>query len=144
MSEKKTTHIKIVSAEKEIFSGVAEMVFATGILGELGIAPGHSPLLTLLKPGLVRVKKTDTEEEVFYVSGGILEVQPTIVTVLADTADRAEDIDEAEAQEAKESAARHLATQKGEVDYATVARQLAEASARLHAIASLRKKLKHK
>lgn len=144
MSEKKTIRVNIVSAEREIFSGTVNMVFATGILGELGIAPGHAPLLTLLKPGLVRVQKADADEEIFYVSGGILEVQPNSVSILSDTATRAEDIDEAQANDAKEAAARHLAEHKSNVDYATVARELAEATAQLHAIASLRKHLKHK
>ena len=95
-----TIHVDIVSAEAEIYSGQAEMVFAPALMGEVGIAPGHTPLLTRLKPGEVRLKLADGSEEAFYVSGGILEVQPRMVTVLSDTAVRAHDIDEAAALEA--------------------------------------------
>jgi len=103
-----TVQVDIVSAEIEIFSGPVEMVFAPAVMGEVGILPGHAPLLTHLKPGEVRVRKTDGEEECFYVSGGILEVQPHIVTVLSDTALRAKDIDEAAATEAKQRAEQAL------------------------------------
>ena len=99
-----TIHVDIVSAEKEIFSGPAEMVFASAVMGEVGILPRHAPLLTQLRPGQVRIKTPSGEEEFFYVSGGMLEVQPHVVTVLADTAERAKDLDEAAAQQAKERA----------------------------------------
>ncbi len=97
-----TVHVDIVSAEREIFSGQAEMVFAPAILGEVGIAPGHTPLLTRLGPGEVRLKLPDDEQSAFYVSGGMLEVQPRVVTILSDTAERAEDLDEAAVLKAKE------------------------------------------
>ena len=96
-----TVHCDIVSAERQLFSGLVEIVVASGVEGDLGIMPGHAPLLTRLKPGPVRVKKQNGEEEVFYVSGGFLEVQPKLVTVLADTAERAENMDAAEAERAK-------------------------------------------
>ena len=99
-----SVHVDIVSAETEIFSGLAEMVVATGSLGELGIAPGHAPLLSELRPGQVRVIKQGGEEELYYISGGMLEVQPHFITILADTAIRADDLDEAAALEAKEKA----------------------------------------
>ena len=103
-------HIDIVSAEEEIYSGEASMVFAPGEMGELGIAPQHTPLMTRLKPGAVRVQTEGAEELSFYVSGGMLEVQPHVVTVLADTARRAADIDEAAAMQAKERAEQHCRT----------------------------------
>ena len=108
--------VDIVSAEGEIFSGEAEMVFAPGQLGEIGIAPRHAPLLTDLKPGEVRVQPPEGEERVFYVSGGILEVQPQRVTVLANSALRAEDLDEAAAFEAREKAREALEGRHGEID----------------------------
>ena len=104
-----TTHLDIVSAEKEIFSGVVEMVVASGELGEIGINPGHAPLLTVLKPGEIRVTLQGGSEEVYYVSGGMLEVQPYYVTVLADTAERAENLDEAAALAAKARAEEMIA-----------------------------------
>ncbi|WP_260293378.1 F0F1 ATP synthase subunit epsilon [Sedimenticola hydrogenitrophicus] len=133
-----TIHIDIVSAEGAIHSGHAEMVYAPGVMGELGIAPRHTPLVTHLKPGDVRV---DTGKEMlhFYVSGGILEVQPHVVTVLADTAIRATDLDEAAAIEAKRKAEEALAGQKEAFEYAKAQAELAEAVAQLRAIEKLRK-----
>ncbi|MGA9855151.1 MAG: F0F1 ATP synthase subunit epsilon [Gammaproteobacteria bacterium] len=135
-----TLHVDIVSAEHEIFSGRAQMVFAPAEMGELGITPRHAPLLTRLKPGSVRVK-TDTDEQVFYVSGGILEIQPHGVTVLSDTALRARDIDEAAALEAKRRAEEALASQAAEVDIVRAQAELAEALARLRTLEHIRKKL---
>ena len=120
-----TIHCDIVSAEEEIFSGLAEIVIASGALGDLGISYGHAPLLTSLEPGPIRVKKQDGEEEVYYVSGGYLEVQPGIISILADTAIRADDIDEAAALEAQKEAEQALANQSGEFDYGRAASQLA-------------------
>ncbi|TPW15581.1 MAG: F-type H+-transporting ATPase subunit epsilon [Halothiobacillaceae bacterium] len=134
-----TMHVDIVSAETQIFSGVAEMVFAPGAMGELGILPRHTPLLTHLKPGEVRVK-TAEGEETFYVSGGILEIQPHVVTVLSDTALRAKDIDEAAALEAKQRAENALKDKTSEFEYAQAERELAEAVAQLQAIKKLRSK----
>ena len=135
-----TLHVDIVSAEKSIFSGTAEMVFAPAIMGEVGILPRHAPLLTRLKPGEVRVKLPGGEEEFFYVSGGILEIQPHVVTVLADMASRARDLDEAAALEAKQRAEEALKNQKGEIDYARAQAELAEAVAQLSALKRLKKK----
>jgi len=135
-----TLHVDIVSAEKSIFSGIAEMVFAPAIMGEVGIMPRHAPLLTRLKPGEVRVKLPGGEEEFFYVSGGILEIQPHVVTVLADTAARAHDLDEAAAQEAKLRAEEALKDQKSEINYARAQAELAEAVAQLNALKRLKKK----
>ncbi len=134
-----TMHCDIVSAEKEIFSGRVAMVSATGSIGELGIMPGHAPLLTGIAPGPVRLKKEDGEEEVFFASGGFLEVQPGIVTVLADTAARAEDLDEAAAQAAKEDAERMLTEQAGEIDFSAAAAAMAEALAQQRTLEELRK-----
>lgn len=135
-----TLHVDIVSAEKSIFSGTAEMVFAPAVMGEVGILPRHAPLITHLRPGEVRVKLPGGEEEFFYVSGGILEVQPQVVTVLADTAARAHDIDEAAAQEAKQRAEEALKDQKSEINYARAQLELAEAIAQLNALKRLKKK----
>jgi len=132
-------HVDIVSAEREIFSGEAELVFAPAEMGELGITPRHAPLLTRLKPGTVRVQ-AGGEESVFYVSGGILEIQPHMVTVLSDTAQRAKDIDEAAAQEAKRRAEETLAKQSDDIDVARAQAELLEAVARLRAIEQVRKK----
>ena len=131
-------HVDIVSAEGEIYSGTAEMVFASAIEGDVGIAPRHAPLLTRLRPGEVRVRDENQNEEFFYVSGGILEVQPHIVTVLADTAERAKDIDEAEAQEATRRAEERLQQTESDIDYARAQAELAEAAARLRAVQKLR------
>lgn len=136
-----TMHVDVVSAEAEIFSGPANMLFAPGVMGELGILPRHAPLLTRIKPGEVRIITPDNEEQFFYVSGGMLEIQPQAVTVLADTALRAKDIDEAAALAAKERAEKILADNKGEVDYASAEAELAEAMAQLQAIQRLKKKL---
>ena len=136
-----TLHVDIVSAEAEIFSGTAEMVFAPAEMGEVGIAPRHAPLLTRLKAGEVRIKN-GTDEQFFYVSGGMLEVQPHVVTVLADTALRAKDIDEAKAMEAKQRAEQALSDRKSDFDYAKAQAELAEAVAQLRTLQNLRKKLK--
>ena len=135
-----TIHVDIVSAETEIFSGPAEMVFAPGEMGELGIAPRHTPLLTRLKPGEVRVKQAQGEDLFFFVSGGMLEVQPHVVTVLADTALRAKDIDEAAAIAAKDRAEQALRDKKGDMDYARAQAELAESIAQLRTLEKLRKK----
>lgn len=137
-----TIHVDIVSAEEEIYSGLAEMVFAPASEGELGIAPRHTPLLTKLKPGEVRVKVSDQEELNFFVSGGMLEVQPHLVTVLADTAIRAKDLDEAAALEAKRRAEELMADKDGNIDYSKAQGELAEAMAQLSAIYKLRKNVK--
>ncbi|CAB1277627.1 F0F1 ATP synthase subunit epsilon [Candidatus Nitrosacidococcus tergens] len=134
-------HIDIVSAEQEIFSGTATMVIAPAEMGEVGIMPQHTPMLTRLKPGSVRVQKEDGKEESFYVSGGLLEVQPHVITILADTAQRADDIDEAAALEAKERAEDTLKNQKDKIDYARAQAELAEAIAQIRTIENLRKKL---
>jgi F-type H+-transporting ATPase subunit epsilon len=135
-----TVHVDIVSAEKEIFSGTAEMVFAPAELGEVGITPRHAPFITRLKPGEVRVKVSESESYPFYVSGGMLEVQPHLVTVLADTAIRAKDIDEAAAIEAKARAEEALSDKSGKIDYATAQAQLAEAIMQLRTLDRLRKR----
>jgi F-type H+-transporting ATPase subunit epsilon len=133
-----TIHVDIVSAETEIFSGPAEMVFAPAIMGEVGIMPRHAPLLTQLKPGEVRLKLPGGDEEFFYVSGGMLEVQPHVVTVLTDTAMRAKDVDEAAALEAKQHAEQALQDRTSEFEYAKAQAELAEAVAQLQAIQKLR------
>jgi F-type H+-transporting ATPase subunit epsilon len=138
-----TIRCDIVSAEEEIFRGEATMVIATGEMGELGIAPRHAPLITRLKPGQVRVMREDGEELFFYVSGGILEVQPTVVTVLTDTAIRARDLDEAAARNAKEQAERALADRSDALEVAQAQAQLAQALAQLMALERLRRPLKH-
>ena len=135
-----TMHCDIVSAETEIFSGLVTMVVATGTLGELGILPGHAPLLTGIRPGPVRLKKDDGSEEVFFASGGFLEVQPGTVTVLAVTALRAGDVDAAAATAAKEAAERALQDRHAEFDFSVAASQLAEASARLRTLEELKKR----
>jgi len=138
-----TIRCDIVSAEEEIFHGVVTMVVATGQMGELGIAPRHAPLITRLKPGQVRVVLESGEEQSFYVSGGILEVQPQVVTVLADTAIRAKDLDEAAVKAAKEEAERALANRGETQDLAAAQQALMEATAQLQALERLRKNLKH-
>jgi len=132
--------VEIVSAEKEIFSGEVYMVFAPAVLGEVGIAPGHAPLVTRLAPGEVRVKHLDGREAGFYVSGGMLEVQPTVVTVLSDTAVRAEDLDEAAVLKAKEEAERQFHDREAKIDYAAAQAQLAETVAQLQTIQRLRRR----
>ena len=138
----KTIRCDIVSAHEEIYSGDAVMIFATGVVGELGISPRHAPLITQLKPGPVRVLQPDGEELFFFVGGGILEVQPHIVTVLADTAVRADDLDEAAAVRAKEEAERELQDRTGEMEVAEAQAKLADAIAQLQALERLRKRLK--
>lgn len=138
----KTLRVEIVSAEEEIYAGEATMVSASAQLGEVGIAPGHTPFITRIKPGEVRVKTAGDDDELdIYVSGGILEVQPYVVTILADTALRIADIDEAAAEKAKQEAEALLADAKpgGEVDFAAVQLQLAEASAQLQLVKKLRR-----
>lgn len=136
-----TLHLDIVSVEKELYSGRAEVIIATGSDGELGIYPGHTPLLTSLKPGIVRALLQHGKEEVIYISGGMLEVQPTVVTVLADTAARAVDLDEAAALEAKERAEKLLESKLADFEYSKAIAELAEAAAQLRAIRQLKKKL---
>lgn len=137
-----TIHCDIVSAEEEIFSGLAEMVVAHGSLGDLGISYGHAPLLTSLEPGPVRVIKDGGEEDVYYVSGGYLEVQRGSISILADTAVRAGDLDEASALEAAKAAEHAMHNQSGELDYSRAAAQLAAASAQLRTLQQIRKNLK--
>ena len=132
------THLDIVSAEKAIWSGQATMIFAPGEMGELGIAPRHTPLLTRLKPGEVRVRNQQGEDESFFISGGILEVQPHVVTILADTAVRAGDIDEAAAIEAQQRAADSMANRHSEMDFARAKVELAEAAAMVETIKKIR------
>ena len=138
-----TIRVDIVSAEAEIFSGDATMVVATGELGELGITPRHAPLITRLKPGHVDVLQANGERLQFYVSGGILEVQPQVVTVLADTAVRAADLDETAAQRAKKEAEDALANRSDAIEIFEAQAKLAEAMAQLQALERLRKNLKH-
>lgn len=135
-----TIQCDIVSAEREIFSGIVEMVIATGSLGDIGVAYGHAPLLTGINPGPVRLIKQGGTEEVFFVSGGYLEVQPYHVTVLADTALRADDMDEAAALEAQELAQKQLAEQAKEIDFQRAQIQLAEAAAQLRTLQAIKKK----
>jgi len=137
-----TIHVDIVSAEALLHSGVATMVFAPAVMGEVGIVPRHSPFLSRLTPGEVRIRTQNSEDEIFYVSGGILEVQPHVVTILADTAARAKDLDEARALEARERALQLIKDRKSDIDYARVHAELLEAIAQLKTIQSLRKKLK--
>lgn len=138
-----TIRVDIVSAEEEIFQGDVSMLIATGEMGELGITPRHAPLITRLKPGQVRVILPNGEEQSFYVSGGILEVQPQVITVLTDTAIRAKDLDEEAARAAKEEAERALANRSSAIDVAEAQNQLAQAMAQLQALERLRKNLKH-
>ncbi|MFT5116725.1 MAG: F-type H+-transporting ATPase subunit epsilon [Kiritimatiellia bacterium] len=136
-----TVHCDIVSAEKQIFSGLVELVVAAGSEGDLGISYGHAPLLSGLQPGPIRLMMQSGEEQVFYISGGYVEVQPHGVTVLADTALRAEDMDEAAAIQAKEEAERSIVNQGAEFDYSKAAIRLAEASAQLRTLQAIRKKM---
>ncbi|MBW7861304.1 MAG: F0F1 ATP synthase subunit epsilon [Rhodocyclaceae bacterium] len=136
-----TVHVDVVSAEEQIFSGLAEFVALPGEAGELGILPGHMPLLTRIRPGAVRVKVPNQDaEELVFVAGGILEVQPGLVTVLADTAIRGADLDEAKALEAKRLAEEALHNQSSKIDYAKAQAELAEAIAQIAAIQKLRKR----
>ena len=134
-----TIHVDIVSAEEQIFSGEAEMVYAPAVMGEVGIAPRHTPLISPLKPGEVRLDMGGGKEEFFFISGGILEVQPHVVTVLSDTAIRADDLDEAAAIEAKKRAEDALADQQGDLDVAKAKAELLAAAAQIAAIKKLRK-----
>ncbi|KAB2319793.1 F0F1 ATP synthase subunit epsilon [Betaproteobacteria bacterium SCN1] len=135
-----TLHVDIVSAEKSLYSGTAEVVIAPGERGELGIYPRHTPLLTTLKPGSVRIKvPNQVEEELVYVSGGILEVQPHVVTILSDTAIRGADLDEAKALEAMRAAEEAMKDKAASIDYAQAQAELAQAVAQLAAIKKLRK-----
>ena len=139
-----TIHVDVVSAETSLFSGLAEVVIAPGEMGELGIYPRHAPLLTRIKPGSVRIKLPDQDkEELIYVSGGMLEVQPNVVTILADTAIRGADLDEARALEAKRAAEEAMKNRTANMDYAKAQAELAEAIAQLHAIQKLRKQAGH-
>ncbi|MDA7771588.1 F0F1 ATP synthase subunit epsilon [Pseudomonadales bacterium] len=129
-----TVHCSIVSAEREIFNGLVEMVVASGTIGELGIFPGHTPLISGVKPGPVRLRLEGGDEEVFFASGGYIEVQPTAITILADTAVRADDIDEAAAVEAQKKAEQELADNKSSIDFSRVSADLAEQAAMLRTI----------
>ena len=135
-----TLHVDIVSAEAEIFSGTATMVFAPAEMGEVGIVPRHAPLLSRLKPGEVRVQTQEGEELSFFVSGGMLEIQPHVVTILSDTAIRADDLDEAQALEAKDRAEKLLADRSADIDYARAQSELAQSMAQLAAIKKLRER----
>jgi len=135
-----TIRVDIVSAEQELYSGLAEMVFAPAEMGEIGIAPRHAPLITKLKAGEVRVKVSDTETLDYYVSGGLLEVQPHVVTVLADTAIRARDLDEAAALQAKARAEEMLSDKSGKYDLAKAQADLAQAIIQLRTLDRLRKR----
>ncbi len=135
-----TLHVDIVSAEAEIFSGTATMVFAPAEMGEVGVAPRHAPLVTRMKPGEVRVQTQEGKELSFFVSGGLLEVQPHIITVLADTAIRADHLDEAQAQEAKARAEKMLSDRSADIDYAKAQAELAQSIAQLAAIKKLRER----
>ena len=135
-----TVHVDVVSAEEQIFSGLAEFVVVPGEMGELGIYPRHTALLTRIKPGAVRIKRPDQEqEELVYVSGGMLEIQPSVITVLADTAIRGADLDEARALEARQAAEEAMQNRTSDIDYAAAQAELAEAIAQLRAIQQLRK-----
>lgn len=136
-----TVHVDVVSAEESIFSGLAEFVVLPGQAGELGILPGHMPLMTTIKPGAVRLKlPQQDQEELIFVAGGVLEVQPGLVTVLADTAIRGKDLDEAKAMDAKRKAEEAMSDRSAELDYARAQAELAEAVAQLSAIQKLRRK----
>ena len=134
-----TVHLDVVSAEQKLFSGLVETLQVTGSEGDLGIYPGHAPLLTEIKPGMARVVKQHGVEEYFYIAGGVLEVQPHHVSVMADVAQRAEDLDEASAEQAKKDAEQQLANAGADFEYAQAATELAEAVAQLRVIQQLRK-----
>jgi len=139
-----TVHVDVVSAEESIFSGLVEMVVVPGEMGELGIYPRHAPLLTRIKPGSVRLKLPDQSEfMLIYVSGGMLEVQPSVVTILADTAIRGADLDEARSLEAKRVAEEAMKNRASDIDYATAQAELSEALAQLQAIQKMRKQQPH-
>jgi F-type H+-transporting ATPase subunit epsilon len=143
MTQSRALELKIVSAESEIFSGKAQRVFASGILGELEVSPGHAPLLTGLLPGPIRFKDINGKDEVVYVTGGILEIQPDVVTILADTVVRARDMNEAEAVKAKQQAERMLKDNKASVDYAQARAELARAAGLLRAIREAKREAQH-
>lgn len=135
-----TVHIDVVSAEASIFSGEAEFVVVPAVAGEVGIYPNHAPMITTIKPGALRIKLADTAEEtVIYLSGGMLEVQPGVITVLADTAIRGADLDKAKALAAKEAAEEAMRNRTSDIDYAKAQAELAEAVAQIQAIERLRK-----
>jgi len=134
-----TMHVDIVSAEEEIYSGTVEMLFAPTANGEVGIMPRHTQLIARMKPGEVRIRMGD-DEQIFYVSGGVLEVQPNVVTILADTATRAKDLDEAQALEAKKRAESAMQNKKADMDYARAQAELIEAVAQLRTIQKIRQK----
>ncbi|HCI54055.1 MAG TPA: F0F1 ATP synthase subunit epsilon [Gallionella sp.] len=137
-----TVHVDVVSAEELIFSGLAEIVIVPGEMGELGIYPRHTPLLTRIKPGSVRIRRPDqAEEELIYVSGGMLEVQPDVVTILSDTAIRGKDLDESRALEAKQAAEETMKNRTSDLDYAQAESELAQAIAQLHMIHQIRKQV---
>lgn len=138
-----TIHVDVVSAEESLFSGLAEVVVVPGAMGELGIYPRHAPLLTNIKPGSVRIKLPNQGEELIYVSGGMLEVQPNLVTILADTAIRGGDLDEARALEAKRAAEEAMRNRVSDIDYAQAQAELIEAVAQLRAIQQIRKQVPH-
>lgn len=138
-----TIHVDVVSAEESLFSGLAEVVVVPGAMGELGIYPRHAPLLTHIKPGSVRIKLPNEGEQLIYVSGGMLEVQPSVVTILADTAIRGADLDEARALEAKRAAEEAMKNRVSDIDYAQAQAELIEAVAQLRAIQQLRKQVPH-
>ena len=135
-----TIHVDVVSAEESIFSGLAEFVVLPGEAGELGIMPGHMPLMTRIKPGAVRIKRQDGSEELIFVASGLLEVQPGLITVLADTAIRGHDLDEARALESRKAAQEAMANRASTMDYGRAQAELAEAAAQLAAIDRLRKR----
>lgn len=137
-----TTQLDIVSAEKEIFSGLVEMVVASAELGEIGIIPGHAPLLTLLKPGEIRLTLPGGAKELFYVSGGMLEVQPHHVTILADAVERADDINEAAALAAKARAEEAIANKKSDIDYSLASAELTRALTQIRVLQKVRKNLR--
>lgn len=138
--KQKTMRLDIVSAERLLFSGDVLQLEVSGEMGDLGVCPGHTPLLTSIKPGNVCVVLPNQKEEVYYVSGGMLEVQPEVATVLADTAARADDIDQAQALAAKERAEKAVSERRSEIEYSQALAELADATARLRAIQRLRKK----
>lgn len=138
-----TIHVDVVSAEESIFSGEAEFVAAPAKMGEIGIYPRHTPLITPIKAGALRIKlPNEGEEQLIFISGGLLEVQPGVITVLADTAIRGHDLDEAKANEAKQAAEEAMRNNSSDIDYARAQIELSEAVAQLHAIEQLRK-IKH-
>lgn len=139
-----TVHVDVVSAEELIFSGLAEIVIVPGEMGELGIYPRHTPLLTRIKPGSLRIKRPDqADDELIYVSGGMLEVQPDLVTILSDTAIRGKDLDEARAMEAKQAAEETMKNRTSDLDYAQAESELAQALAQLRMIQQIRKQVGH-